>query len=336
MTTNDFARLLAGFPETPVLILGDLMLDEYIWGEVRRISPEAPVPVVEIESRTYRPGGAGNAAAAVTALGGRAFLAGVVGDDDEARRLRRALSDFGIDGTGCIVDVERPTTTKTRIVANSQHVIRADAEQRKALPRKIEEALIDWAEERLADVEAFILSDYSKGVVSPALAHRVIDLVARSGKPIIVDPKGRDYRKYRGATVVTPNIHEAEWAANVDLQDAGQLPAVAKKLQAALDGSAVLITRGPDGMSLFSGDDIAVDIPAAARNVFDVTGAGDVVVGTLAMALAQGSSLPEAAQVASAAAGIVVGKVGTATASLEELHLECSVLNQTQRERAEA
>jgi D-beta-D-heptose 7-phosphate kinase/D-beta-D-heptose 1-phosphate adenosyltransferase len=310
---------LAALPGKRVLIVGDVMLDEYVWGEVRRISPEAPVPVVEISRRTYVPGGAANVASNVVSLDGRAILGGVVGGDPQAELLQAALEERGVGAEGLVVDDERPTTTKTRIVAHSQQVVRVDSEQRTPLRIELEETLLRWVEKRLVEADAFVLSDYGKGVVSTRLAERFIRLAWEAGKPVIVDPKGTNYAKYSGATVVTPNVHEAERAINHDIKDDADLLRVGQELLKILNGSAMLITRGAEGMSLLLNGADAVHIPAVARNVFDVTGAGDTVVSTLAVALAAGATLQQAARLANMAAGIVVGKVGTATVTLDEL-----------------
>ena len=313
------ADLVAAIPGYCILIVGDVMLDEYVWGEVRRISPEAPVPVVEARRRTYTPGGAANTAANVVSLGGRALLGGVIGRDHQATQLREALRQHGVDDEGLITDDERPTTTKTRIVAHSQQVVRVDSEQRAPLRIELEDALLGWMAKRLGDADACVLSDYDKGVVSSRLAERFIRLACESGKPVIVDPKGTDYAKYRGATVVTPNVHEAERALNHEINGDADLQEAGRQLSGILEGSALLITRGSQGMSLFLNGAEAVHILAVARNVFDVTGAGDTVVSTLALALAAGATLEDAARLANLAASIVVGKVGTATVTRDEL-----------------
>lgn len=301
------------------MTIGDVMLDEYIWGHVSRISPEAPVPVVEVERRTYVPGGAANTAAGIVALGGLASLGGVVGRDQQADRLREALTERGVDHGGLIGDETRTTTTKTRIVANSQQVVRADLEGRASLGEELEDRLIRWAEGELVRADAIILSDYAKGVVSPRVAQRVIELARAHSKPVVVDPKGVDFTKYRGATVITPNIHEAERAAHVQIQSDEDLLEIGRRLSAVLDGCALLVTRGAQGMLLFQDGREPIDVPAVAQNVFDVTGAGDTVVSTLAMALGRRTALEPALQVANTAAGIAVGKVGTSSVTLDEL-----------------
>ncbi|HEY7707476.1 MAG TPA: D-glycero-beta-D-manno-heptose-7-phosphate kinase [Gaiellaceae bacterium] len=310
-------EILERFPGTSVLVVGDVMLDEYVWGEVRRVSPEAPVPVVDVRTRTYVPGGAANVAAGVVALGGKAWLAGVVGDDDAARLLGEALAETGVEA-GLTVDPSRPTTTKTRIVAQSQQVVRTDSEDRSPVAGDIADRIVDSIAGRLGEVDAVVLSDYAKGVVSQELAARVIQLAREAEKPVVADPKGSEYAKYGGATVITPNVHEAKRAAGLDGETHHDLDEVQGRLAGILGGSALLITRGAQGMSLFDGG-AAVDIPSRAQSVFDVTGAGDAVVSTLALALGCGASLEDASRLANAAAGVSVGKVGTQTLSLDEL-----------------
>lgn len=316
---SELTDLVTALSGRCILIVGDVMLDEYVWGEVRRISPEAPVPVVDARRRTYAAGGAANTAANVASLGGRALLGGVVGRDQQAEQLRQALRQHEVDAEGLIVDLDRPTTAKTRIVAQNQQVVRVDTEARIPLAVELEDALLEWVARRLSDADGCILSDYNKGVVSPRLAERFIQLAQKAGKPIVVDPKGTHYVKYRGATVVTPNTHEAEQALNRKINGHADLLEVGGQLSAILEGSALLVTRGPEGMSLFLNGALALHIPAVARNVFDVTGAGDTVVSILALALAAGATLEQAAYLANHAAGIVVGKFGTATVSIDEL-----------------
>ncbi len=322
MTDRGIESTVSRLSGTAVLIVGDLMLDEYIWGDVRRISPEAPVPVVEVAGLTAVPGGAANAAAGIVALGGQARLGGVVGGDASGQRLRARLRERGIAVDGIWSDERRPTTTKTRIVAGSQQVVRADRETCAPLAESIEDALGDWALGQLGGAGAVILSDYAKGAVSARLAQTLIEAASARRLPVVVDTKGVDYARYRGATVLTPNLEEAARASGLVIADEEDLCRAAKVLLGNLGGAALLVTRGAQGMTLFTADGPGADpahIQATARNVFDVTGAGDTVVASLALALASGASLPDAAHLASAAAGVVVGKVGTATVSLAEL-----------------
>jgi D-beta-D-heptose 7-phosphate kinase/D-beta-D-heptose 1-phosphate adenosyltransferase len=300
-------------------VIGDVILDEYLWGEVRRISPEAPVPVVEIRSRSVVPGGAGNAAANVVSLAGRALLGGVVGRDDQADKLAQALRQQGVQPSGLITDSERTTTTKTRLIAHGQQVVRMDSEQRTPLSGAVEDSLLQWADRCLPDADACVLSDYGKGVVSNRVAEQVIRSARRLNKPVIVDPKGTNYAKYRGATVVKPNIHEVQLVLREEIEGEQALLEASRRLVGFLEGAALLITRGELGMSLFREAFEPVHIAAVARHVFDVTGAGDTVVSTMAMALAAGGALEQAVHLANLTAGIVVGKRGTATVTLDEL-----------------
>jgi D-beta-D-heptose 7-phosphate kinase/D-beta-D-heptose 1-phosphate adenosyltransferase len=325
MSEARLKQTLARFQGRRVLVVGDVMLDEYWWGVTRRISPEAPVPIVEMNSRTYVPGGAANTAANIASLGGTALLGGVTGDDHSARMLADALQRTGVGATGLIRDPGRPTTTKTRIIAHSQQVVRIDCEYKSDLTLAVEDGLLSWVESSIGDIDACILSDYSKGVVSPRLAEKVIQLARSKGKPMVVDPKGINYTKYRGATVIKPNLHEAERFLKREFTTEASLVRGGRQLLSRLKDSAVLMTRGSQGMSLFRCGKPPLHIPSVARAVFDVTGAGDTVVGTLAMGLAAGAALEDAVRLANKAAGIVVGKVGTTTIALDDLMTELSV-----------
>jgi D-beta-D-heptose 7-phosphate kinase/D-beta-D-heptose 1-phosphate adenosyltransferase len=324
MTSTDLASLIRYLPGTTVMVVGDLMLDEYIWGDVRRISPEAPVPVVEVGRHTSVPGGAANAALGIVALGGKVMLGGLVGADGAAQRLRDALKDRGIGSDGLIVNPERPTTTKSRIVAGSQQVVRADVESCDPPDGELEEDLLRWIGKEAAAADAVIVSDYAKGVVTARLAQGAIAAANARHIPVVVDPKGIDFSKYRGATVVTPNLSEAERIAGLTIGDERSLYLAGQALAVQLGESAVLVTRGARGMSLLmpGANSHPVHIAAAARNVFDVTGAGDTVAAAVALALASGASLADAARLATVAAGIVVGKVGTSTVTQDELLAE--------------
>ncbi len=319
MTTVNEPEIVRAFAGKRVLIVGDVMLDEYVWGNVRRISPEAPVPVLDFTHRTRQPGGAANTAANVLSLGGRALLGGAVGDDEQGTLLLDLLRVAGGDVHGLVVAEGRRTTTKTRLIAHSQQVIRVDYEHAEPLPAAREDELLDWASRHMAEAHACVLSDYAKGVVSQRLAERFIGLARERGKPVLVDPKGTNFAKYRGATLVKPNLHEVERFLNQEIREEAAFIEAGRRLVDVLGGSAVLVTRGPEGMSLFRRDAPQVHIPSAAQAVYDVTGAGDTVVGTLALTLAVGAPLEQAAHLANRAAGIVVGKVGTAQVTPEEL-----------------
>ena len=313
------SHLAKQFRGKRLLIVGDVILDEFIWGEARRISPEAPVPIVRLKSRTYLPGGAGNTAANVVSLGGSARLGGVVGHDENALRVRNVLESFGVNADGLAVDTARPTTTKTRIHAHNHQIVRVDAEEKTLLSPPLETELVSWAQAHLDAVDGIIISDYAKGVVTPSLAQSLIHSAREKGYPVIVDPKGTDYTKYRGATIITPNVYELGEVCRREIEDESDLIRASQELCRQLDGTSILATRGAEGMLLFQAGAPPLQIPATARQVFDVTGAGDTVVSAFALALATGAGLAAAAQLANLAAGIAVGKVGTATVSLEEL-----------------
>jgi D-glycero-beta-D-manno-heptose-7-phosphate kinase len=312
----DLVRAFAG---RRVVVIGDLMLDAYLVGETRRISPEAPVPVVEITERSERPGGAANTALNLAALGARPILLGVIGTDADGDRLRACLDKAGIESELVVRDATRPTTCKTRIVARGQQIVRLDSEVRVPVAAPVEEKLLDSLEEALAGAEACVLSDYGKGVLTERVSTGAIGLARRAQCPVVVDPKGKDFTRYRGCTVVTPNVHELEAATGdvVDTDDA-LLPAAARLLQ-ILEGAAVLVTRGAAGMTLVRQGHAPRHVSTAAQRVYDVTGAGDTVTSTLALALATGLSLEVGMELANRAAGVVVGKMGAASVTWEEL-----------------
>jgi len=309
--------VLECFARKKVLIVGDVMLDEYVWGNARRISPEAPVPVVEVTRRTFSPGGAANTAANVAALGGEPWLVGVVGDDPQSEQLKSVLRDRGVASDGIVVDSTRPTTSKVRIIAHHHQVARTDTESRSAISSLVSRDLTHAIEERLLSSDACILSDYAKGVVSAELAEPLIREAASRGIPVVVDPKGSDFRRYAGATIITPNVHETEHALQREITSINELVDCGLRL-ARITGAAILITRGPEGMSLFLGPRVA-HIPVFAKDVYDVTGAGDTVVATLALALSAQMGEEEAAWIANHAASVAVTKMGTVAVTAQEL-----------------
>jgi D-beta-D-heptose 7-phosphate kinase/D-beta-D-heptose 1-phosphate adenosyltransferase len=312
-------RTLARAASRPVLVVGDVMLDVFVWGRVARISPEAPVPVVAIERESWHLGGAANVAANLRALGGAPRLVGVVGQDQAAFRLRDELEAAGIEASLAASSPDRPTTVKTRIVAHHQQVVRADLERSDELAGELEADLLRRALAALAGAAAVVVSDYQKGVVTPRLMRRLIAQARRQRIPVLVDPKLRHFRLYRGASVVTPNLPEAEQATGLRLRGDLDVARAGRRLLEELRCAAVLVTRGEHGMSLLRAGRRPLHVPTAAREVYDVTGAGDTVVGTLALAVAAGAPLDDAARLANLAAGVVVGKLGTATADPEEL-----------------
>lgn len=307
--------LLDRFEGRRALVLGDAMLDRYLWGNVSRISPEAPVPVVEVESETFRLGGAANVAHNVAALGALPLLVGLVGTDPTAAMLRDELESRGIDARGLVPDPGRPTSTKTRIVARHQQVVRADRESRDEVDPGTERRLLDFCRERLDGLGVCVISDYGKGVITRGLLEELLPELGRAGVPVCVDPKETHFFDYRGVSVITPNLLEAGAAFGRTLRTEQLLDEAGPALLARLGCRAVLVTRGEKGMSLFQEGEPRLDLPTVAREVFDVTGAGDTVVSVYAVALAAGATHPEAACLANHAAGIVVGEVGTATAS---------------------
>ena len=312
-------QLTAGFAGRRILVLGDLMLDEFIWGRVRRISPEAPVPVVEVERQTLVLGGAGNVAANLVALGARAVPLGVVGEDVSAERMRAAFADIGVASDGLVVDAARATTLKTRIIAHNQQVVRADRESRAPISSVIEEAIVARFAEALDSADAAVVSDYRKGLLTPRVLAETLEAARRRNVPVCLDPKLRSFAGYQPVTVITPNHQEAAEAAGLEIEDEASLIEAGRRLLDAIDCRAVLITRGEEGMALFTDGGEVTRIPTVAREVYDVTGAGDTVIATLALALAAGATFAEAAILANHAAGVVVGKVGTATVTRDEL-----------------
>ncbi|HXY42512.1 MAG TPA: D-glycero-beta-D-manno-heptose-7-phosphate kinase [Vicinamibacteria bacterium] len=313
------ADLLEAMRGRRVLVLGDVMLDEFLWGRVSRISPEAPVPVVEVSRQSFHLGGAGNVAANVRSLGGEAALVCAVGDDAAGRLLREALQAAQVQPLLAVSDSGRPTTVKTRIVAHNQQVVRADREDARDLDSRAAATVLAAVRAELPRAQALVVSDYQKGVVTAALLRQVLPLARRRRVSVLVDPKLRHFRRYRGVTLVTPNAAETEQATGIRLRGEPDLLRAGRRILALLGCRAALITRGEQGMSLFERGRPPLHVKAAAREVFDVTGAGDTVIATLSLALAAGASLPEAAALANLAAGVVVGKVGTAQATPDEV-----------------
>ncbi len=314
---QEIARHLRG---RNVVVLGDAMLDEFIWGDVSRISPEAPVPVVDIKRESTHLGGAANVLANLLSLGANACVIGVIGNDYAGDRIRLSVKEkSALHRDEFLVTVEgRPTTIKTRIIAQHQMVVRADRENRTPVDPDTEQRIIAAARVATTGAAALVVSDYDKGVITPRVLQSILP-EAYERMPVLIDPKTRNFDSYRPATLITPNHHEALRLANVHEDVDGALQKAARKIRERLSCDAVLITRGDRGMVLFEKDNEPVNVKTTAREVYDVTGAGDTVIATLAAALAGGGSLAEAALLANHAAGIVVGKLGTATATIEEV-----------------
>ena len=313
------AEILKALAGQNVVVLGDVMLDEFVWGDVTRISPEGPVPVVDVKRESAHLGGAANVLANLVALGARGSVIGVVGDDRAGEQLKQKLTHASDGAADNLVTVKsRPTTTKTRIVAHSQLVVRTDRELRAPVEQTIEDEIIEKLKRVVSSAHALVISDYDKGAVTPRILKSVLP-IAYERIPVLIDPKLRNFASYTPATLVTPNHHEAlRMSSTEEDTDAGLLLA-AGLIRKKLSCDAVLITRGDKGMMLLEDQGGPVYVGTAAREVYDVTGAGDTVIAALASALSGGASMVEAAVFANHAAGIVVGKVGTATANGDEL-----------------
>lgn len=311
--------LVGRFRNQKVAVCGDLMLDEYVWGTVERISPEAPVPIVSVTRESRVPGGAANVAANVAALGGTPFLLGVVGNDKAGQALLEGCQQRAIQVDGVLQSADRLTTIKTRVVAHNQQVVRIDREERIALSTSQVRELGDHCEEKFRAANAVIVSDYNKGVVTPELLSRISQFCRRKSIPLFLDCKQRKFRSGLWLTGLTPNERELEVLSATPIRNLGNLRTASQRLFRLLDLSCILVTRGEQGMVLFEKKGGVQQIPAVAREVFDVTGAGDTVIATFALAYASGVPAREAVVLASAAAAQVVSKAGTATASPEEI-----------------
>ncbi|MCD6139038.1 MAG: D-glycero-beta-D-manno-heptose-7-phosphate kinase [Deltaproteobacteria bacterium] len=312
---------ISRFGNCRILVIGDLMIDEYLWGKVDRISPEAPVQVVSVLRESTTLGGAGNVVNNLRALGASVAVAGVIGAGSNAHFLLKAFRELGVGTTGLIQDPERPTTKKTRIIAGHQQVLRIDRETRHDISEENANILTEFVGDHISDFDVLLLSDYSKGLLSARLLQQVIGLARKNNKIVIADPKGLNFKKYAGVTMITPNKKEASLAAGIEIVDDRSLMAAGQKLLADIGVENVLITCGKEGMVLFEHGKKPYQITAQAREVFDVSGAGDTVLAVLGLSLASGASFREAASLANVAAGIVVGKVGTATVSMDELRM---------------
>ncbi len=315
----DMDGMLRRFKEIEVLVVGDIILDEFIWGKVDRISPEAPVPVVMVKRETQLLGGAANVVNNIRSLGGRVSLSGLVGGDERGKKILNLLEEKGVETGGVLIDPRRPTTVKTRIVAHSQQVVRFDRENQNFLSQGLTDSLVSSVRDAIPRADAVVIADYGKGVVTEELVQAVTQISKQQGKVVLLDPKTSRFHLYRDVTVVTPNSQEASLASGVEIVDERSLKEAGDKLLDRFNCEVVLITRGENGMALFERGKEAIFVPTTAREVFDVTGAGDTVIGVMALVLAAGASFGEAAVIANYAAGIVVGKVGTATVAPEDL-----------------
>lgn len=324
LTKESARKILSRFDSARILVIGDLILDEFIWGKADRISPEAPVPVVWAQSQSYMPGGASNVANNAASLGSKVFLCGVVGDDKNGRILTEKLKEKNVDCDAVLVDPGRPTTVKTRIIASHQQMVRVDWENTESLGKDMARRMTEAVEARLDSVDAVIIEDYGKGVITPVLLKNVISLARRRGKIITVDPKVEHFSYYRGVTAMTPNEKEAAAGSGIKIMNDSDVDLAGKKLLKKLELEGILITLGEKGMKLFSSakggaKGPVVHIPTVAQEVFDVSGAGDTVISVFTIALASGVKMREAAILANIAAGVVVGKIGVAVISKDEI-----------------
>jgi len=303
-----------------VLIVGDVMLDRYWWGSVSRISPEAPVPVVNLDDISVIPGGAANVTANIAGLGAKAFLVGAVGDDGEAGLISEALKSKNVSTEYLVKSSERRTTVKTRIIAHNQQVVRVDQETKVDLNPEDEDKVWNLIKSLFSQIQIIIISDYGKGTVTTNILSRLITKTDKDNIIIFVDPKGKDYLKYKGVTILTPNRYEIVEACKLERHDQSAIENAGRRLISEIGLKYLLVTQGEEGMTLFQKDKETVHLPVESRKVYDVTGAGDTVIACMAVAVGCGVDFTEAARFANRAAGLVVGQVGTTAISLEMLN----------------
>lgn len=322
MNRSDLGKIkktVANFNKAKVLVVGDLILDEFLWGDVSRISPEAPVPVVWVKKESYMPGGASNVANNLRSLGANVRLVGIIGNDERGAVLKGELEQKGIDTSGILTDDSRPTILKTRVVAQHQQVVRIDKESTDGLGSGLIKKLTGYIESVIDDIDALIIEDYGKGAITPSLLTAIVPFARRRNKIISVDPKEEHFRYYRGISVITPNNHEAAKAVGFEIKDEATLKKAGEALLKKLGCRIALITLGENGMAVFQKGKPMKHIPTVAQEVFDVSGAGDTVIASYTLSLVAGAGPIESAYIANYAAGIVVGKVGIAVVTPEEL-----------------
>jgi D-beta-D-heptose 7-phosphate kinase/D-beta-D-heptose 1-phosphate adenosyltransferase len=306
-------RIIHKFKKRKVLVLGDLMLDRYIWGNVSRISPEAPVPVVEVKADSLCLGGGGNVAQNLFSLEASPLLVGIVGDDEEGHWIKKNVAD----SRGIFIDKKRPTTVKTRIIAHHQQVVRVDLEKKGVIPAELEKKILNFI--RSQKYEGILVSDYNKGIVKASLVSKMLLFAKERHIPVFVDPKVEHFSLFSPVTLVTPNHFEAEKIVQHECRTDAQVEKAGFEILSLISSRYLIIKRGEHGMTVFEKGRVPVHIPTVAREVFDVTGAGDTVIAAATLALLAGASIVEAASLANAAAGVVVGKIGTASVSPQEL-----------------
>ena len=305
--------IIQSFPKRKILVLGDLMLDRYLWGQVDRISPEAPVPVVEVQKESMNLGGAGNVCFNLVSLGASALLVGVVGNDEAGQWIR----DNAPEARGIIQEESRPTTIKTRIIAHHQQVVRVDQEKKEGISSDIQEKIYKILEQE--EYEGIVISDYNKGIISQTLMKKILSYAQQAHIPVFVDPKVNNFAHYTPVTLITPNHHEAASIVHFPCHSDAEAERAGRTILSRISTRYLILKRGEQGMSVFDTQGTVHHIPTIAKEVYDVTGAGDTVIATAALALLAGASIQDAALLANIAAGIVVGKLGTATLTAEEL-----------------
>ncbi len=319
LSEHELRGILGGFAGKRVAVVGDVMIDRYYWGHVGRISPEAPVPVVEVESEQVRFGGAANVANNIRCLGGTPLLIGLIGDDHPGKAFADMLRDQNMDTEGLVVDAERPTTIKTRVIAAGQHVVRVDNESKADCPERLYHRIVDAVKYRIQQIDAILIEDYNKGVLTADVINELLAVAHKYAKIITVDPKFNHFLDFKGVTVFKPNRREAEQVLGGRLLTDDDLVAAGRKLLEILGAQNVLLTRGEQGMSLCQTGGEVTHIRTVADNIQDVSGAGDTVISTLTLALASGVDVRTACRLANCAAGVVVGQVGIVPVSPEQL-----------------
>ncbi|MDD4956474.1 MAG: D-glycero-beta-D-manno-heptose-7-phosphate kinase [Candidatus Omnitrophica bacterium] len=313
------AKIVNRFKDRKILVLGDLLLDQFIWGQVSRISPEAPVPVVWVRNEGFMPGGACNVANNIAKLGAKVSVVGVVGDDINGKVLKQQLEERSINTDGVVIDPERPTILKTRVIAHHQQVVRIDRENVDVISHKYMEKVYDYIKRNIDRYDGVIIEDYGKGLITPSLLKKVVPLAKKSGKIVTVDPKESHFAYYKGVDAITPNHHEAAKAVGFSVSDENTKMKAGARMLEKLKAKVILLTLGEEGMMVFEQGRKPHRIPTVAQEVFDVSGAGDTVIGVYTLGVVSGGSPEIAAHIANCAAGIVVGKIGVAVVSEEEL-----------------
>ncbi|MFN0156595.1 MAG: D-glycero-beta-D-manno-heptose-7-phosphate kinase [Bacteroidota bacterium] len=330
-TETHLKELFRNFHGKKIAVVGDLMVDRYYWGKVHRVSPEAPVPVVEVDTESVRLGGAANVAHNIQALGGEPILIGMIGNDHAGSTLTDILKERNLTTSGIVIDISRPTTMKTRVIAHGQHVVRIDNESKAECPIALQKQMVDAIKSNIRSLHGIILEDYNKGVITREIIHEIVAAAKENNVPVTVDPKFNNFLEYRNVTVFKPNRREAEEALGGKLRTVEDIVRAGRHLLEVLGAQNVLLTRGEEGMSLFEANGEVTHMSTTATNVQDVSGAGDTVISTLTMALVGGATVREAAILANCAGGIVVGEVGIVPVQPAQLIAEALRVSNNQR-----